>query len=314
MRAGNPQIHPLVREYCFSQTPDKREKHHWAAELYASESGQREDSDSEDLTDYQKDCLLAAWSHFIEADEHSQAMEMVRLLRPALTTRGELDQVMLLIEQTTPANEEDKGFFAIDKARILSVWDSLDEAVNLVEPLTASANFRVAREAVLVLATILLENERPKEAMDLLNGNWFRFSGPTPPIVKTRFLSRFVEASLALGQIDKALEWASTISRGCQARDDKIGGAKALRYMADALHSMGKSDDAVEVAKLSVEILSEHKRNREAAISERQLASILADQGEKAAAEQHFRQALTTFTNIGDRNNIRICREHLRGC
>lgn len=311
MRAGNPLIHPLVREYCFSQNPDQKQRHHWAAELYLAESGQMDDYDLEALTDYQKECLLAAWSHFIEADDHAEAMQVVRKLRPALTVRGELDQVMLLLDRTTPSTDEEKEFFDIDRARILSLWDSLDEAIGLVAPLAESASARVAREAVLVLATILLERKQPEEAMRLLDENWARFSGPTPNVVKTRFLSRLIEASLALGMTDKALEWASKISRGCEERDDRLGGAIALRHMARALQSMGQSDAAVSLAQISCQMLSEQGRVRETALSKRQLAAILMDQGDTDAASALYREALVAFTSIGDRNNIQLCRSHL---
>lgn len=301
------QMHSLIQEFCYSLISDKQAKHVWAAEFYLEQCGMMDNP--EILTDVQIESLFAAWGHFIKAGNYSQATEIIAKLRAPLINRGYYDQVMLLLENTIPAIPEDGDWFDITKGRILSLWGSKDEAITLVYPLIESANERIAREAVLVLTAVYNEHDMAKEAITLLESNWHRFFESTSLRIKIRFLSRLVQAHLLMGNSQCALKWASDICKACEAGDEKIGGAIALRQMAVSLQFQKKLDIALSLCKISYELLKEHKRIREAALSQMQIASIHEDLEDYESAMTCFRDALQAFAAMGDRKNSMICRE-----
>ncbi len=146
-------MHPLVREFCYQLLTDKAEKHKWAAEYYVEECGTVADPDA--ASDSQIDSLIAAWSHFVVADDWKMASEIIDLVRPTLMNRGQYDQVLQLIERTVPADPVDSSFFVIQKARMLSIRGQVESAKEMIRPLLDLENARTSREAVLVMATIV---------------------------------------------------------------------------------------------------------------------------------------------------------------
>jgi tetratricopeptide (TPR) repeat protein len=302
------RMHLLVRQFCYALIPDKMSKHVWAANYYLSES--EADVDPERMTEEQIDALVGAWSHLIKSQEFSKAIAILNKLRPSLMSRGLYEQLMFLIEET-PATDQDADWFSIHKARIFSLWGEFDAAVELIEPLVDLDNERIAREAILVLATIYNDHGKGELARKLLEAHHDRFMKSNSTRIQRRFLSRLVESFSLLGELDKALAWASKISQACEAEGDEIGGAISLRQMAGVSKAQKKPEIALSLCELSHNLLQRHGRTREAAITEMLLASTYADLGQNESAARCLRNSLETFTKIGDRKNSTICKQQL---
>lgn len=302
------RMHLLIRQFLYALVQDKKSKHLWAANYYIEESGT--DLDPERISDDQIDALIGAWSHLIKAQDYSKAIEILNKLRPSLMSRGLYEQVMFLIEET-PASDEEAYWFSIHKGRIFSLWGEFDAAVDLIQPLVDLQDERIAREAILVLATTYNDHGRGDLARTLLEGQHDCFMKNSSPRIQRRFLSRLVEAYSLLGELDTALSWASKISQACEAEGDEIGGAISLRQMAAVSKAQKKPEIALSLCELSHNLLSKHGRTREAAITEMLLASTYADLGQSESAAKCLRNSLETFTKMGDRKNSTICKQHL---
>lgn len=304
------EMHPLLRDFCYSLLEDKVEKHSWAASFYLGKcvpSGDRGVMDGPQIESY-----FAAWYHATKAGNHAKASEIVSILRAPLSNRGHHDQVMLLLNSTIPATQEDENFFTIYRARILSVWGSADRAVELVSPITGSENPRVAREAILVLAGIYNHQSRPEHAIEILEKYWHRFSGPVPSGVKIHFIQILVQAYLLKGNSEDALRWASQICEMCDAAGDKLAGAIALRQMAIALRAQGNPESGLPLCRLSVEMLEDLGRGNEAAISRMIMGSLCRDLEDDAGALECFEEALKVFVASGARKDSTFCRGEIQ--
>lgn len=303
------QMHALIRGFCYSLLSDSQAKHKWAADFYMEECN--EVDDPEVLTDAQIDALLAGWSHFVHAGDHALATEVIGRLRAPLINRGRYDQVLLLLEKTTPATAEDEDWFAITRARILSLNGMKEQALDLVRPLVKTTDLRVAREAILVLSLIYNDHGLAEQAIELLEAELKRFSGSIAARIKRRFLLRLVQAHLLKGNAEEAYQWASRIAQASETDDDKVGGATALRQMATSMQLQGHLELALSLCQMSQDIFLELRRAREAALSQVRTAQIYRGMGNQASAEEQFRQALKVFRDLGDRVNSRLCREQL---
>lgn len=302
------RMHLLIRQFLYGLVEEKRAKHQWAANYYKEASGS--ELDPEKISDDQINDLIAAWAHFIKAEDYQEAIVVLKDLRPFLMNRGLYEQVMFLIDET-PVSVAEADWFSIHKARILSLWGEFAAAFDLVQPLVDSEDDRIAREATLVLATAFNDQGRGDLARTLLEQQHDRFMKGGLPLIKRRFLSRLVEAYSLMGELDQALSWASKISQACEAEGDEIGGAISLRQMAAVSKAQRKPQIALSLCELSRDLLSKHGRTREAAITEMLLAATYADLGQKESAAECLRHSLDTFMKIGDRKNSTICKQEL---
>ncbi len=309
--SGLLQMHSLIRDVCYSLLPDKRARHLWAAQLFQREGEPTPGNEVDLLPDDQIDALLTSWGHYLAAEEHGRAIEIVDLLRRPLMNKGHYEQMVLLLEQTPIESEEKADWFALERARILGFWGSTSEALDLVTVLVKSPNQALAREAVLVCASILNESGRPARAKQVLEEHLELVVGQGSPAAKTRFLTRFVQACLLMGDPETARDWASRILEGCESRGDRIGGGIALRQLAASLQAKGNLKEAAEMATLSATLLREESRMREMAMSEKTLGTILRDADDPEAAKRAFLSALATFIDLGDRRNAELCRREL---
>ena len=102
-------LHPLVRDYSFGLIENKKERHVWAARFYL---GHRSvPLDPAVLTDEEIGDTIAAWDHFVQAGERVRASELIDELATPLMNRGELDQVILLLDRTWPSSENPPARF-----------------------------------------------------------------------------------------------------------------------------------------------------------------------------------------------------------
>jgi tetratricopeptide (TPR) repeat protein len=288
--------------------PDKTSKHVWAAEYYLNQIGH--ENDPELISNSQIEAGIAAWSHFIKAEEHVRAIEVLNRLRPPLMNRGQYEQVMFLIEQT-PKSSDNEDWYAMDKARILSLWGDFNGAVTTINSLVDSEDERIAREAVLVLATIYNEHNKPNDARKLLEVQHERVLKNAHPRAHRRFLFRLVETHSLLGNLEQALAWASKITQACETEGDEISGALSLRQMATVLLHQKKLDMALSLSQISHNILIKHKRLRDAAISQLLTASIYKDLGNWEYSSKCLAECLKIFIAMGDRKNSTICRQQI---
>jgi len=309
MAENTLRMHPLIRDFCYTLIPDKRSKHVWAGEYYLELSGS--EHNPELISDSQIEAGIAAWSHLIKAEEHVRAAEVLNRLRAPLMNRGQYEQVMFLIEQT-PKSVENEDWYAIHKARILSLWGDFDGAVSTISPLVDSGVEGIAREAVLVLATIFNDHNRPDEARKLLEARREHVLRNAPPLAYRRFLYRLVETYSLLGDLDQALSWASKIAQTCEAEGDEISGAISLRQMATVLLHQKKLDMALSLAQISHSMLIKHQRLRDAAITQVLTASIHRALMNWESASRCLEDSLQAFLTMGDRKNSTICRQQIR--
>jgi len=300
------QMHPLVRDFCYSLLTDREQKHRWAGEFYFEDCKKATEPDM--VTDAEIESGFAAWSHFVKGGDHSRATSVIRILKGPLINRGHYDRVMLLLENTTPPTVE-VDWFSIMKGRILALRGLHEEAIGLITPLIESPYGGVQREAILSLTDIYNEQNKARESIEILDANWHLFVGLQRDTV--RFLRRVVQAHLLLGDAEQALGWANRIVQACDARDDKIGGAIALRQVALSLHAKNKMDLALPMCKLSYDILKEQKRVREATLSQMEMGLIQEDLGQYQTAKSSLEDALQELTKMGDRKNSVICRQRL---
>ena len=235
-------MHPLVREFCYQLLADKPAKHQWAAEYYIQQCGNIGDPDF--ATDAQVVCLLAAWSHFVKADDHKSAADMIETLRPPLMNRGQYEQVMQLLEMTTPPDPIDADYFVIHKARILSMRGQTDAAVEMLQPLLNVPNKRTVREAVPLLLRYTTRAINMFEAIEVLHKNRLLFMGSVAKRLKSRFLLNTIHAHLEMGDSGQALQWATQLCQSSEVSGDKISGAVALREMAASYEAQGKFSTA----------------------------------------------------------------------
>ncbi len=194
-------MHQLIREYYYSLIDDPTVKHSWAANYYMEEMGLIVDTAL--MSEQQIDFCLIAWSHFMKAGEHAKAVEVVGKLRTTLINRGCYEQFMILLERTTPANKEDELWFAINEARIFSLWGEVDLAIKRIKPITKSEIERLAKEAILVLALIYCEHNFPEKAIDLLEESKHYFLGARNRLTIQRFISRNEALEHFLTMVDR---------------------------------------------------------------------------------------------------------------
>jgi tetratricopeptide (TPR) repeat protein len=241
-----------------------------------------------------------------------KAVEVVAIIRPPLMNRGHYDQALRLLEETNPTDPVEAAFFTIHRARLAGLRGGTDVAVGMIRPLISSEDERIAREAVLVLSTIYNDGQLPSEAVDLLEAHWHLFSGSISRKLKTRFLSRLVQAHLELGNTEQAFGWARQVAESCEVAGEHVGGGVALRQMAVALASQGLLVTALEMCRGSLDLLEKSHRVREAAISRVQLASIEQGLGNLENARRELEISLEVFLSLGDRSNSTDCRKRLR--
>lgn len=304
---GNFQMHPLVREFCAGLIEEPRNKHQWAADYYRDKCGPLDDPDFAE--DTQIEALLAAWSHCIKAENHAAATEVVEILRPPLMNRGHYEQILQLVQDTSPPDSIDADFFKIHLARLRSLKGDFESARAMLMPLINSDNSRTLREAVLVLSAVYNEHGKTSDAWDMLESNRSHFSGTVSSRTTLRFLSRVVQALIELRDYDKALEWARRLTDVSEAAGDKITGAIGLRQMAFSFLSQHKFDTALELTKISLELLQSVGRVRESARTQLQIAQIHIKKGDKEQGRVALEQALDTFTSVGDRIGMGQCRQ-----
>jgi tetratricopeptide (TPR) repeat protein len=306
------QMHPLVREFCATLIEDPKGKHQWAADYYRHSCGTLPDPEFAD--DGQIEALLAAWAHYMKAENQMSATEVADILRPPLMNRGHYEQVLQLVQETSPPDAVDAAFFKIHAARLRSVRGDIEAAKQLLLPLLEAENPQTLREAVLVLSTVLSEHGDGREAWSLLDRHRDKFFGAVSSRIKLRFLSRVVQAHLAFGDYEKALEWARNLTEVSEAAGDKIGGAIGLRQMAESLLSQRKFTAALELSKISFDLFQDVGRVRESATSQLQTARIFCLMGNAELGRVASEQALEVFTSIGDRIGMSQSRQVLRTC
>jgi tetratricopeptide (TPR) repeat protein len=304
-------IHPLVREFCYQLAEGKKAKHLWAAAYYVEQCGVIGDPDF--ATDAQIKYLLAAWSHYLHAEDHGKATEVVEILRPPLMNRGQYEQVMQLLEKTVPADAIDADYFVIHKARLLSMRGQGDASIEMIRPLLDSANTRTAREAVLVLSTIYNELHAPSEALQLLESKRRLFMGAAPNRLKSRFLMRLIHAHLEKGNATQAVEWATQMFQSSEVAKDKTAGALALREMGASYESQGKYSQALQFSEMSHNLFVDTGKVREAAISRIQVGRAYLALGDAKRGRSELEAALETLIILGDRVHLGQCRALLDG-
>lgn len=304
-------MHPLLRDFCYAMLADAPTRHARAAEAQLEVFGLP--GRDEPVPEAHLDGLFAAWSHFTKAGDMDRAAKVVRALRQPLMDRGRYDQVMLLLDRTAPVPPGEVNWFAIDRARVLSVWNFPDDATSLLKPLLDVEDERVATEATLVLATVYNDHGRPEDAIHLLNGQLALFDRAESLRIRIRFLSKCVQAHILAGDSAKALDWASKIRTTCEAEGDeqKVGGGIALRQMAASLQAQGRLQPAQAMCEVSVSLLQEKGRARETALSQMQLASIHSDMGSTDSALLRYQAALDAFVQMGERGNAGLCRRRI---
>ena len=187
-----------------------------------------------------------------------------------------------------------------------------ETAVSIISPLVHSPVENIAREAVLVLATIYNDHNKGDLSKDLLEKHHNRFLKNVHSLIRRRFLSRLVEAHSLMGNLDQAWSWASKILEACEAEGEEISGAVSLRQMAAVLQTQNNLDTALSLCQHSYSLLTQHKRIREAAITELLMASIYKESGDHGSALQHLLNSLQAFTKMGDRKNSTICRQRIK--
>jgi tetratricopeptide (TPR) repeat protein len=303
------EMHMLLRDFCYELIPNKAAKHSWAAEYYLK---QIETITSDEIaTDFQIDARIAAWSHLIKAEEHKKAEGELRKLRGLLLARGNYDQAMQLIEQT-PISEERRDWFEIDKARILSLRGDFGGAFSILEPLVNSSDVMVAREAILVLATVYQDHNHGELSKQLLEKHLTSFLADDAwTKTRRRFLSRLVEAYSMTGESGKALEWARTFVELCEADGDEISGATAIRQMANVLREQGLIVQALSLYHTSRDLFEKHRRVRDTALTERLMARAYNESGDQESARRYLQSAFAAFKSMGDRRNISITRQQM---
>ena len=305
----NLRMHLLIREFCYALIPDKRSKNIWAAEYYLDQSTFEHTPDT--ITDLQIDARIAAWTHFIKAEEHIRATEELYKLRLPLMNRGQYEQVMFLIEQT-PLSPEKEDWYTIDKARIMSLWGDFEAAVDLILPLISSPNENITRESVIVLSTIYNEHGKGRHSKELLEKYHERFFTNVRSHTRRRFLSRLVEAYSLIGELEQAFKWAKKILDFCEAVDEEISGAISLRQMATILKAQKNFDTALSLCELSYGLLKKHSRLRDAAITELVMASIYKELDNHENALHCLQNSLHAFISMGDRRNSTLARKQMK--
>lgn len=128
---------------------------------------------------------------------------------------------------------------------------------------------------------------------------------------KTRFLKRVVDAYLALGDPQSALEWSSKVLQSCETRGNRVGGAIALRQMGIASASQGAMDEACVLCQRSCEMLSEMDKVHETALSFLQLGNVEQMAENPQAALLSYQTALGKFAVAGDHRRADECRKHI---
>jgi hypothetical protein len=304
-------IHPLVREFCYQLVEGKKAKHLWVAEYYVEQCGAIGDPDF--ATDAQVQSLLAAWSHYLQAEDHGKATEVVEILRPPLMNRGQYEQVMQLLEKTVPADPIDADYFVIHKARLLSMRGQSDASIEMIRPFLDSANTGTAREAILVLSTIYNEMHAASEALQLLETKRRLFMGSAPNRLKSRFLMRLIHAHLEKGNTTQAVEWATQMFQSSEVAKDKTAGALALREMGASYESQRKYSEALQFSEMSRTLFVDTGKVRDAAISRIQVGRAHLALGNEERGRSELEAALETLIILGDRVHIGQCRTLLDG-
>jgi tetratricopeptide (TPR) repeat protein len=303
------KMHLLVRNYCYDLLPDKRSKHLWAAEFYLAQT--ELDFDREVMGEDQLDAHIAAWSHFVKAGEYGRATEELNMIRPHLMNRGQYEQAMFLIEHT-PLPPEDEDWYAIHKARILSLWGDVDAALKYLTPLITSPDPGVAREAILVLAMVYNDHGEGRRAKGLLESHPQLFLKNASSRIRRRFISRLIETHTNLGDYEKASEWAGKLLEISEAENDEISAAVTLRQIAAIMRNQKKTDTGLTLAQSSYNLFLKNGRLREGSVTQILIAAVYQDMKKITAATETLHSALQFFVKMGDRKYMTLCKQRLR--
>ena len=218
---------------------------------------------------------------------------------------------MSLLTHTHPKTERDENWFTINEARIYSLWGEVNQAINIIQPVTNLSDETLAREAVLVLALIYCDNNRAKEAISLLTEKGGLFSNISRQSrLMHRYLSRFVTAYSQLGKHQESLKLGMQLLNIYNDGGDQIGGGKALLNVAESFRVQGELETALGFCLQASELLKDQKR--ELARCYLLLGSIYGDLGKNTDALTNTNQAWQLFMAMTDRPNRLVCEEQLR--
>lgn len=310
--ADSLSMHMLVREHCYTLIDRVSENHKWAADYYLGHTGTEEDH-IEYLSKIRIDEYLAAWSHLVKAEDQDGAVSIIKKLRTPLIDQGQYEQLMFILENTSPTDQRDRHWFTINKARIHSLWNDPDHAVRLISPITKSKDRSLSREAVLVLALIYCEHDRAREAVQLLetNGSLFAFHGDARNRPRRRYLTRLTRAYRLVGEYEKSVAHAQNVLKMCDLDKDTIGGGKVLLEWVELLREQNNVETARSLCERGIELLSSHAQSRDLAAFHMMAGAICQNLGQRNEALRHTSIALDIFTTLTDRKNIVYCRNQM---
>ena len=300
------KMHPLVREFCYEHIEDHDAAHARAAAYYL-----RALPETRAISEGVIEALTAAWSHLLKAKQYERVAALIDTWRGPLLEGGLFEELMFIIDNSSDMFSEHEGQqlktrLDLDRARILSAWGDSSEAVSIVSPLTENAlTISLVREAILILATVHADAGDLVRARSVLEQYQRHFREGCPPRTTRRYLARFADILAREGDLSRAFGTVQQLVELCEAEQDEIGGARALRQLADILFRQKNYDLAANVASHSLNLA---KNAREAALTRVLLGQIEQARNNATHARAHLTEALNAFTRMRDRRNASTSR------
>jgi tetratricopeptide (TPR) repeat protein len=303
------KMHPLVREFCYEQIGDHEAAHGRAAAYYLSAL-----PEMPALGDGGIETLTAAWSNLLKAKQYEQAATLINAWRGTLLEGGYFEELLFIIDNSTDLfseheREQLQARLDLDRARILSAWGESSEAVSILSPLAEGAmTISLVREAVLILATVHADAGDLARAREVLEEHQRHFRDDCPPRTVRRYLARFADILAREGDLPHAFRTVQQLVELCEAEQDKVGGARALRQLADVLFQQENYDLAANVATHSLAIAT---NLREQALTRVLLGQIEQARANATQARAYLEEALAAFMRMRDRRNASMSRSLL---
>jgi ATP/maltotriose-dependent transcriptional regulator MalT len=303
------KMHPLVREFCYDHIDDRDAAHARAATYYLNAL-----PETPALGEGEIETLTAAWSHLLKAKEYDRAGALINTWRGTLLEGGYFEELMFIIDNSTEIfsdreREQLQTRLLLDRARILSAWGESAEAVSILSPLTEEAmTIALVREAVLILATVHADAGDLSRAQKVLEDHQRHFREDCPAKTKRRYLARFADILAREGDLPRAFRTVKQLVELCEAERDNVGGARALRQLADVLFQQKNNDLAASVAAHSLAL---GMNLREKALTRVLLGRIEKARNDPGRAREHLQEALESFTRMRDRRNASASRSLL---
>jgi transcriptional regulator with XRE-family HTH domain len=164
-------------------------------------------------------------------------------------------------------------------------------AIKTLETLRPTENTRGVVLSIHLLAHILVDLERPAEALELLNEGRPMLATAATPLEIAQYRIEEARALAALGEHERAAALAMELTQQLDGAHP-VDAGRSYWLLAEIFLELGQLAKAHEISELSVELLEQQPPGRYLIQAYKQLATIVEEQGDINEAYRLLKQAV----------------------